>query len=211
MRTPSSEPKSLRIEPSGPGGSPRSCSRQVAVARVLERGGLDGELGQALADERAVPGGRAVDLHWRASAPSRAIWSSWPRPPPALRSYMSVVMASYQPSLTVPTRFAFGHRHVHEEDLVEVPVAVHQDERAHRDARRLHVDQEVADAAVLGRGGIGAHEQEDPVGELGARGPHLLAVDDEVVAAVLGAGATAPRDPSRRRARRSPGTRCRRR
>ena len=34
----------------------------------------------------------------------------------------------------------------------------------------------------LGRGGIGAHEQEAPVGHVAHAGPHLLAVDHEVIA-----------------------------
>ncbi len=37
--------------------------------------------------------------------------------------------------------------------------------------------------------GIGAHQQKAPVGEMRARGPHLLAVDEEMVALVDGAGA----------------------
>jgi hypothetical protein len=77
-----------------------------------------------------------------------------------------------------------GHRHVHEEHLVEMPVPVHEHERAHGDAGRFHVDQQVADAPVLGRSGIRAHEEIDPVRELGARGPDLLTVDEEVVALV---------------------------
>ena len=36
--------------------------------------------------------------------------------------------------------------------------------------------------------GVGAHQTEAPVGVLGTRGPDLLAVDQEVVALVLGAG-----------------------
>src|SRR5690606_3035468 len=44
-----------------------------------------------------------------------------------------------------------------------------------------------ADAGVLLRG-VGADEGEAPVGVLGAGGPDLLAVDQEVVALVLGAG-----------------------
>ena len=53
----------------------------------------------------------------------------------------------------------------------------------------------------LGALGIGAHEQVDPVRELRARGPHLLPVDDEVVAAVLGAGAEAREVRARARLR----------
>ena len=41
---------------------------------------------------------------------------------------------------------------------------------------------------MLGRFGIGAHQQEAPVGEMGARGPHLLPVDQEMIALIDGAG-----------------------
>jgi len=63
------------------------------------------------------------------------------------------------------------------------------------------------DALVAWRLRVGAHEQDDPVRELRARGPHLLAVDDEMVAGVDGACLEGGEVPSRRRARRSPGTR----
>ena len=54
-----------------------------------------------------------------------------------------------------------------------------------------HVDDEHADAGVLGGVGIGAHEAEAVVGVVGARGPHLLAVHDEAVPVELGPGAQA--------------------
>ena len=74
--------------------------------------------------------------------------------------------------------------------------------------------------------GIGAHEAQAPVGVLRARRPHLLAVDDELVAVELGAGrearevaaraglahAEAPRDlgPQRRQRGSAPSARrCR--
>ena len=44
---------------------------------------------------------------------------------------------------------------------------------------------------VLWRLGVGAHQQKAPIGEMRARGPHLLAVDDEMVAVVDRAGAQA--------------------
>src|SRR5215472_10991756 len=39
---------------------------------------------------------------------------------------------------------------------------------------------------MLGRGGIGAHQQHAPVRDMRQRGPYLLAVDDEVIAVKLG-------------------------
>jgi len=55
-------------------------------------------------------------------------------------------------------------------------------QRPDRDARRLHVDEQEADPLVLGRIGVGAHEQEAPVGDVRHRRPDLLAVDDEMLA-----------------------------
>jgi hypothetical protein len=74
------------------------------------------------------------------------------------------------------------HAHVGEEHLVELGAAGHRLERPDRDARRLHREQQVADAGVLDRVGLGAHQAEDHVGFMRGGGPDLLAVDDEVVA-----------------------------
>src|SRR5438034_28902 len=73
--------------------------------------------------------------------------------------------------------------------LVEVGVPGHLAERPHLDAGRLHVDQEVADAVVLGLVRLGADQGEQPVGLARARGPDLLAVDDPRVALEHGARA----------------------
>ena len=68
-----------------------------------------------------------------------------------------------------------------------MPVTVQQHQRPHGDARRLHIDEQIADAVMFGRFGIGAHQQKAPIGEMRARGPHLLPVDKEMVAAIDGA------------------------
>ena len=52
----------------------------------------------------------------------------------------------------------FRHSHVFEEDFVEVTVAIEQNERPHRDPRCLHIDEKVADAVMLRRVGVGAHQ-----------------------------------------------------
>ena len=80
-----------------------------------------------------------------------------------------------------------GHAHVLEEDLVEADVVDHVREGARGDAGGLHVDQEVGDALVFGRVGIGAGEQDHPVALVGAGGPDLRAVDHVVVAVADGA------------------------
>ena len=67
-------------------------------------------------------------------------------------------------------------------------LAAEGDDRTDGHARRLHVDQEEADAFLDFPGGVGADEEEAPVGVLGHGGPGLLAVDDIEVAVPLGLG-----------------------
>jgi hypothetical protein len=71
---------------------------------------------------------------------------------------------------------------VGEEHLVEQGPAGHLLQRPHLDARLVHVDGEVGDALVLGRVRVGAGQQHAEVGDLAARRPHLLPVDDPLVA-----------------------------
>ena len=66
---------------------------------------------------------------------------------------MSVVMPTAQPLPTSPRMLSSGTRTFVEEHLVELGVAGDLAERAHRDAGRVHVEQEVGDALVLGRVG----------------------------------------------------------
>ena len=92
-----------------------------------------------------------------------------------------------QPPLIVADDVGARHAHVLEEHLVEVLVAADLLERPHGDAGAVHVDEQEGDALVLRRVGIGAHQQHAPVGVAREAGPHLLAVDDEVVAVEHGA------------------------
>ena len=78
------------------------------------------------------------------------------------------------------------HFDVVEPDLVHLVRAVEHDDRAHRHAGRLHVDQQERDAGLRLALVAGAHQAEDPFAVLAQRGPGLLAVDDVVVAAALG-------------------------
>ena len=89
-------------------------------------------------------------------------------------------MATRQPSFTSPTRCSSGNVDVGEEHLVEARRAVDLSQRPYLDAGRLHVDDEARDALVLRRVGIGARDDEPPLGVLGSRRPHLLAVEDPV-------------------------------
>ena len=91
-----------------------------------------------------------------------------------VRSWPRRAFAIVQPPLSGPTRFSFGTRGALEERLAERGRAAGGQERLHRDALRLHVAEEEADAALLLGGRVGAHEHEDPVGVLRVRRPRLL-------------------------------------
>ena len=69
-----------------------------------------------------------------------------------------------------------------EKHLGKLGAPAHLLDRAHLDAVLLHRNQDVADAAVLWRLGIGAAQHEAPVRVFGARGPDLLPFDDPLVA-----------------------------
>src|SRR5680860_1311536 len=79
-----------------------------------------------------------------------------------------------------------GNADVGEEHLVEVGATVHLADGPDIDARGLHVDDEVGDAAVRLRVGVGARQQDAVAGDVGERRPDLLAVHDVGVAVTLG-------------------------
>ena len=83
--------------------------------------------------------------------------------------------------------------HVVEEDLVEVKVVgTHQvGEWSTLQSRRIGVDDQGGDAPVLGDVGVRPDERQQHVGVVGAGGPDLLPVDDEVVAVGNGPGGEA--------------------
>ena len=88
-----------------------------------------------------------------------------------------------RPAVVEPAeQVGVGDAHVGHEDLVEQGPTGHLAQRADVDARLVHVDGEVGDALVLRHVGVGAGQQHAEVGDLRARRPHLLAVDDPLVA-----------------------------
>ena len=187
MRSASSEPNSFEDRAFRPRRLAAQPPRQPAQPRDLQGFDIDHELRQLLADVALVPGrllparkllgefGKAGDLG-RVVAPAGTAaleHQGRDRDLPAL--------------IELADQVFLRHHDVLEKHLVEMPVTVEQDQRAHGDARRLHVDEQIADPVMLGRVGIGAHQQKAPIGEMRARGPHLLPVDDEMVAAIDGA------------------------
>ena len=107
-------------------------------------------------------------------------------PPPAprpARSLARVVLAAAQPLLRSPMTHLSGTMRVGDEDLVEHRVAGHLIERA--DVARPAWCMSIAIQLMpwcFGRVGVGASEQHAHVGGLAHRRPHLLAVDDPLVA-----------------------------
>ena len=74
----------------------------------------------------------------------------------------------------LPDDHLVGHEHVVEEHLVEQVVAGDLAQRPDIDARRFHVDEEVRDALVLRRVGVGARQAHTPLSPVRPRRPHLL-------------------------------------
>jgi hypothetical protein len=81
------------------------------------------------------------------------------------------------------------HLDVGEEDLVELRLAGDLAERAHLDAGRLHVDDQVGEPLVALRVRIATADKDAVVGDVSERRPDLLAVDDERAVLSLDRGA----------------------
>src|SRR5215472_13178114 len=158
---------------------------------------VNGELRQLLADVALVPGRllAAWELFCELGEPRDLRGMIAPTGAAALehqrrdRDLPAPVQRAYE--------VFFRDGYILEKHLVEVAVAVEQHERPHRDPRRFHVDKQVADAVMLRRAGVGAHQQEAPVCEMRSRGPYFLSVDDKIVAAVDGACAQTGEIPAR--------------
>ena len=107
------------------------------------------------------------------------------------RSWRSDPWLTVQPLLSSPSRFSSGtSTSVKNTSLKSTWCGSVSSGRGRQVMPgRAHVDDEHADAAVLGRLGVGAHVAHAVVGLVGARGPHLLPVDDEVAVTLLGLGA----------------------
>ena len=77
----------------------------------------------------------------------------------------------------------------------------HLPQRPDLDAGQVHRAQEERDALVLGGVGVGAGHEDAPVAVAAPAAPHLLTVDDEVVAVALGPRRQAAEVAARHRAR----------
>ena len=121
---------------------------------------------------RSASDDQALDLFERApSARSRDELSAAPR------SNISVASATCQPCPFLTERGVRGHRRAVEQHLVEAALAGHLHQRLHRHAGHVHREQEVREPGVLVRVGVGAREQDHPLGEVSQGRPHLVARD----------------------------------
>ena len=80
------------------------------------------------------------------------------------------------------------HEHVVEKSLAKRRRAGDQSDRLGRYPCAFHVEQQKADAFVLGRVRVRAHQAENPIRLVCVRGPDLRAVDEELIALVFRAG-----------------------
>ena len=193
----------------GSGRQSLEPARELPISRVLDRDRFAVELRDSLPHARHRPTRcsrcGAVCARVR-PAPDTSRARRHRRRTPE-RSNISVVIATCHPWFFSPTRFFFGTRTSSKKTSLKPRVAGHLHQRPNGHAGAVHVDQQIADALVLGRVGIGAHQQENQVGKLRVRGPDLLPVDDEVVALFDRAGLQRGEVRTRARFADSPGTR----
>ncbi len=78
-----------------------------------------------------------------------------------------------------------GNLHIVEENLVELGVPGYLHQRPNLDAVGVHVDQQVSDAFVLRRVRIGANNENAEIGDVSEARPHLLSVNDVVIAGIF--------------------------
>ena len=142
----------------------QSCISSSRVGRVRAVAGVRCHSVDSCADRRPSPCGGIA-------------------PPIDTRSFISVVSDTPPAVADVAEPLGVGDAHVGEVHLVELGLAGHLAQRPHLDAGRVHVDDEVRSCpcacGARGRCGRRACPSRDEVGE---RGPHLLAVDDPLVA-----------------------------
>jgi hypothetical protein len=163
--------------------SPRAFEGEHAPAGVLVREQVALDLGEPLPNRGPRERTRA------AQHPDHLV----EQPPHRVRiaDHVALVLerrARHLPALPAladdPVR---GRARTVEEHLVEQRAAGHLAQRADRDAGLVHVEQQVGDARVLGRVGLGAEQAEHVVRLVRTRGPDLVAVDHPLVADELGA------------------------
>ena len=180
---PSCAMASLRMEPSTPGMPPRaSAVRTRALVRSNSRPRVNTRAScwRTSGSRRSARRPGEVDAGRRRRSTSRT-------ERPGGEALVHQRGAGHPPAV-VEVAHEVGGRDadVVEEHLVEVRLAGDLAQRSDRDARRAQVDDEARDALVLRHRRVGAEDAEPEVAVVGAAGPDLLAVEDELVAVALG-------------------------
>ena len=181
IRCPCSSARILRTDASAPGCSPRIARRHRAQADQPQDLHLDVERHQAL------PQGGVGDAPPLAHQVDELVGGRAVAPQGAARRQRDPLVAErdlrQRPAVVLVADEVLGRQaHVGEEHLVEGVGAGHLHDRADLDAGRVHRADEVGDALVLRHIGVGAGDEDAELGEVGQRGPDLLAVDHVLVA-----------------------------
>ena len=151
---------------------------------------------------------QASSSHENPAWPSRSASSSIVMPRSALERRLRDLPAA----VLRPDQLRRRDLDVVEEDLAEVRLAGRLPDRAHLDSRRVACPCRKYEMPVpLGRVGVGAGQEQAPVGVRGAARPQLLAVHDVARRRRGGRWSSGWPGRSRRRAPRTPGPRSRRR
>ena len=167
---------SLAADPSGPGCPAASCWRSRSPASRATSASV-----HSRSSRSCRPGvrssGRARQV--AATEPDHAALARARarEAPMETRSFISVAVATFQPSPTCADPVGVGDPHVGQEHLVELGLAGELPQRPDLDAGGGHVHGEVGEALVLGHVGVGAGDQQRPPGQVRRGGPHLLPGD----------------------------------
>ena len=171
-----------RLGPGRPALDGRGHRAQADEAQEL---GLDVQRGQPLAQRRV--GDTARFAHQvEQVAGGGPMPHSAPPDDSDTRSLPRVTLASAQPRFSSPTRFSAGMRTSSKNTSLNWWAPVISMIGRISMPGQVHRADEVRDALVLRRVGVGAGDEDAEPGEVGERRPDLLAVDDVLVAVAHG-------------------------
>ncbi len=172
----------LGDRPFGPDLGAALALRRRPLVVEPDEPALDVRLREALAGDRV---GDALGGAREAATPGcrrRCRRSPSPAPESETRSFMSVVIATRQPSPSGPTRIESGTRTLSKNTSLNSASPVIWTQRSHVDPGRLHVDDEVRQPLVLRhRRGPCGRASIPHFARWASAGPHLLAVHDPLV------------------------------
>ena len=161
MRCWISEPRTFRVETSGP-GAPPSAMVESARSSLISSACTCRSMSAIFSANDGIVACHCVAQRSRTTPRLDDGTSAMPS-----RSLASRNLAQVQPSFSLPIRLATGTFTLSRNTSFTCMGAVEHDDRPHGDARRLHVDQQEGDAFLRLGFGVGAHQAEDPVAPVG--------------------------------------------